>query len=319
MIKIPQKLWYVKGVDREDDLAYMSPYEENKDGSPLSNIAKMQYTGRSWARVGPKNIYQTDENGKYVRDEKGNVITIGRTETKDGDEAITENIPTSGFYIGSSVSRWHTSNKLFRVKDPRGFTVEVPTDNIATLLHHTTVEKGVVQEQCVWGREGNNHILLPVNSEPYLITLDQMDTLENKLIPLKDLKRGDWFTMFEDEEEYYYFGKVKLTWKVRSKDYEHSYTWVPNNGRKMIYGEWYEIKDKVWVDVFLYKYKHQENDDNWYCNTVKSPKITKIIKNEVLDIPLNKLGIYCPQRITNQVQTKYWHDSEIISVEFKNK
>ena len=76
---------------------------------------------------------------------------------------------------------------------------------------------GVVQEACVWGREGNSHILLPVNSEPYLLTLDQMDTLENKLISVKDLKVGDWVKMFDNDKEYYYAGKTRSTWSLRGE------------------------------------------------------------------------------------------------------
>jgi len=61
VIKISDKIFVVKGVDREDDLSYMSPYETNKDGQPLANIAKMQATGRLWASVGPKPVYKRKE------------------------------------------------------------------------------------------------------------------------------------------------------------------------------------------------------------------------------------------------------------------
>lgn len=288
MIKIHDKLWYVKTKrdwHSDKELAYMTHFATD------ASFDKRVNTGTDWAgyAYGERNA------------EAGIVI---------------DNKPIGGFYIGSSVSRWSTSNKLFRVVDPRGFVVEVPTDNIATLLHHTTVVKGVVDCECVWGREGNNHILLPVNSEPYLITLDQMDTLENKLIPLKDLKKGDWFKMFEDKNEYYYYGKVKITWNVRSHDY--SYGGFYGGVRKDIYGEWHQIKDNQWVDIFLYKYDHQQDKDNWYSDTTKKPKITKVIKNELLDISFDKISIWAPQRITNQVKTNYWHQHEIVSVEFKN-
>lgn len=195
MINIPKQLWYVIAPKREDSLAYMTYYEDNEA------FNKRKSTGVSWASSSGRTWNPTTRQHDYDFDVEGVVI---------------DNSPVEGVYIGSSVSRWSTSNKLFRVKDPRGFTVEVPTDNIATLLHLTTVTNGVVKEPCVWGREGNNHILLPVNSEPYLDTLEKMDTLANKLIKVKDLQAGDMIELFDDSNtwEYVYLGRAKITWKV---------------------------------------------------------------------------------------------------------
>jgi hypothetical protein len=91
-----------------------------------------------------------------------------------GEELYFENTPALCFRIVGSVTRWSTSNKLIQVEDPRGFVVEIPASNLNTLLKHTTVEKGEVKEECVWGREGNNHTLLPVNSEIYEETLEKI-------------------------------------------------------------------------------------------------------------------------------------------------
>lgn len=325
MIKISEKIWYVKGVDREDELSYMCPYAETKDGEPLANVSKMQETGRNWASIGPKSVYKLKPNPghsyDYERDENGRVIVDHVIPAREGEEAIANNKPLTGFYVGSSVSRWSTSNKLFRVKDPRGFTVEIPTDNLATLLHHTTVVNGVVQEECVWGREGNNHILLPVNSEPYLITLDQMDTLDNKLISVKDLKAGDWVKFFEDDREFYYFGKVKVTWSVTPYNYKnYGYSWSGRNSRETVYGETKVVKDDKWLDVFLYKYEHQSNQAKWYAEHPSKPKIVKIIKHEKIEVDKENLGLYLPDRVKNKVYARgdwYYHESKIVEVEYK--
>lgn len=301
MINIAKQLFVVKGVDREDDLAYMSPYQTNKDGEPLANIAKMQATGRSWASVGPQNVYKLKPDAKtdydWLRDEQGKVILDHVIPARKGEEFIHDNTPLTGFYVGSSVSRWSTSNKLFRVKDPRGFTVEIPTDNLATLLHHTTVVNGVVQEECVWGREGNNHILLPINSEPYLITIDQMDTLANKLISIKDIKAGDWVKFFEDEYEYYYLGKVKATWNVR--DYNYSYNHRYERDQK--YGEWVEVIDDKWVDLFLNPW-YSNGELRYSVETPSKPKIVEIVKHEPINPTIEQISWYAPNRITNKAQ-----------------
>lgn len=325
MIKIHSKLWYVIKPEHTDELAYMCQYEQGKDGNPLSNVAKMQATGRSWARVGSQNVWKLKPDAKtsydYERDEQGRSILDYVIPAKEGEEFIVDNTPTSGFYVGCSVSRWSTSNKLFRVKDPRGFTVEIPTDNLATLLHHTTVVKGVVQEDCVWGREGNNHILLPINSEPYLITLDQMDTLENKLISLKDLKVGDWVKLFEDETEYYYAGKIKGTWKLRGYRYETSWAFSTYGQRTNTqYSDWIEIKDDKWTDVFLSQYKYSSGSDKYSVNTFSKPKIVEVIKHEKIDIAPEEYSWYCPQRVINRTDLyDHYRETErkLVDVEYK--
>lgn len=323
MIKIHEKLWYVVKPEHEDNLAYMCQYEETKEGSPTSSVSKMQSTGRSWARIGAQTVYKRKEGDKYtyLYDENNRPIIDHVLPAKEGVEFIVENSPTTGFSIGDSVSRWSTENKLFRVKDPRGFTVEVPTGNIATLLHHTTVVKGIIQEECVWGREGNNHILLPVNSEPYLITLDQMDTLENKLIPMKDLKVGDWVKFFNDDNEYYYAGKIRGTWSLRGTR-RGSYSYY-SGSRQDISSESVVVKDDKWTELFLYKYSWSNDPDKWATNSTSKPKIVQVLRNEKTEIEANNVSIYCPERVKNKsgLNNGDWQyvQGELMSIEFKEK
>lgn len=277
MIKIHNKLWYVcTKRDRDDEsLAYMTHYAEDEA------FNKRVSTGASWAGVDYK-------------------------ERNEDCGVVIENTPTKGFYIGDSVSRWSTSNKLFRVTDPRGFMVEVPTGNISTLLHHTTVVNGVVDSECVWGREGNNHILLPINSEPYLITLDQMDTLANKLISIKDIKAGDWVKFFEDKHGYYYLGKVKATWNVRG--YNYSYGGWSSRGREQVYGEWVEVVDDKWVDLFLRPW-YSNGELRYSVETPSKPKIVEIVKHEPISPEIEQISWYAPDRITNKAKIYERHQA----------
>lgn len=315
MIKISDKIWYVIKPDHNDELAYMCPYDTTKEGEPLSNVSKMQATGRSWAGVRSHDVWKTDDKGNYLRDENSRLIVDYTKPAQQGKEFVADNTPTTGFYVGSSVCRWSTSNKLFRVKDPRGFTVEIPTDNLATLLHHTTVVKGVVQEKCVWGREGNNHILLPVNSEPYLITLDQMDILQNKLISVKDLKVGDWVKLFENDTEYYYAGKLKGTWKLRG--FNSGGYWETN--RQTTYSDWVEVKDDKWADVFLLKRTYSK-ETSYIVETFSKPKIVEVIRHSPLTLSIEEYSWYSPQRVENRTNLydRWRHlERELVSVESK--
>lgn len=293
MIKIHKQLWYTckKNPSKGDEgLAYMTHYEED------AAFEKRKSTGVSWSRA--------------------------------TDGVVIDNSPAKGFYIGSSVSRWSTSNKLFRVKDPRGFVVEVPTDNIATLLHLCTVDKGVVQEECVWGREGNNHILLPVNSEPYTTSLEQMDTLKNKLIPIKDLKIGDVVKLFGEEGEFTYHGKLKITWKLTQTE-RNSYYFGRETSRSAIMEE---FEDDKWINIFSSKGNDYRSDSvtkgsqvNRY-REMNNPKIVGIVKNVGGEIQEgDKLwGICSPSRIDNKTECRFkrwgynWNVSgEVVSFKVK--
>jgi hypothetical protein len=241
MIKIADKVWAVIHRDR-GPLAYMCQVTEKADGTPDAATERMMGTGRSWAKSGP----------------------IG--EQQGGTEAFYENKPTTGFYIGDVSCRWHTDNKVFNVIDPRGFQVQVPTGNIATLLHHCTVVNGVVQEECVWGREGGSHILLPVNSEPYTEARKLITKVESGMLKPADLTIGDRVKLFKQGDEgktkYEYFGTVKLSWLRQST----LNTYGPNEANRHAY--WYSrqftallasdtledqiIRDDKWVSVFGY-------------------------------------------------------------------
>lgn len=272
MLRIYDKLWYITDTTREDDLSYMCQYETTASGEVASNVKKMQETGRSWIREGDK------------------------------EGVIINNIPTKNIYVGSSVSRWSTSNKLFRVTDPRGFTVEIPTDNLATLLHHTTVVKGYVQEECVWGKDGSNHILLPINSEPYRLSKEKQSVLDNELIPVKDLKVGDWVRFFEASVDYYFLGRVKITWKLIG--YERPKYWGSHYKRNQEIKEvtdYYEIEDKQYTNIFL-RFSELSGEEYIYAETPTNPKIVEIIRNEIVDVDIKDIGsLSAPDRIRNRL------------------
>lgn len=299
MISIYDKLWFILQGDKnsEGTLAYMCQYEETKAGEPTSSTVTKQRTGRRWSQF----------------TEKAKEDYLGE---------IVENKPLGGFYVGNSVSRWSTSNKLFRVEDPRGFTVEIPTDNLATLLHHTTVVKGFVQEECVWGREGGNHILLPVNSEPYKLAMKDIETLEEKLIPVSELKVGDWVKFFKDNNnEYYFCGRVKITWKVRGHKPRMRAFWG-DKGSEETFSEWFNIKDSKYVNLFIRR--ASTKDEIWYAETPTKPNIVEVLRNEKMEIDFKKFGWFvAPDRVSKQiwelVDTRPYSrvQSEILSIEHK--
>lgn len=173
MINIYNKIWFVNNTNMTSELSYMTNYEEN------AAFEKRKETGIKWAKNG------------------------GKTKPK---EVIIDNTPIKGIIIGESVTRYATQNKLFRVKDPRGFTVELSTENISYLISTSTIINGVIQDECVWCKNGSNHMVLPTSSKLYIETI----SINNNKLKLKNLNDGDIFTFVDNNDvKYVYLGVAK--------------------------------------------------------------------------------------------------------------
>jgi hypothetical protein len=221
MINIHKKLW-VAIKKNKDGLAYMTYYQKD------SAFENRKSTGLNWSGI------------------------------KEDEAEVYDNLPIQNFIIAESVSRWSTQNKLFRVIDPRGFTVEVPTGNISNLLKYTTVIKGVVQEECVWGREVNNHVLLPVGSEPYLKSKEDTKTNSEK-ISFSKLDEGNTVSMYIGGGNYRYLGKFKMKWSIKKRQgvkklsgsgfYSYDrYCWIKSSSDEVLREE--EFTDNKWRHLF---------------------------------------------------------------------
>lgn len=98
--------------------------------------------------------------------EQKRIDTVNRWANNKEDSRIIENKPTRGFKLLEVVSRYSTSNKLFRVLDPRGFELEISSDNLLDLALASTIVKGEIIEECVWAQHGGVY-LIPTSSDLY--------------------------------------------------------------------------------------------------------------------------------------------------------
>lgn len=272
MINIADKIWAVKAVGR-DNLAYMCPYNLKRDGTPDGATQKMMNTGNTWAGVGPRPLYRTKDGGtttnyyqadvvKEMRDGYERPVRAGEVPAELGESAIYDNVPMKGFKVGQDATRWTTDNKVFRLHDPRGFTVEIPTGNLSTLIQTCTIINGEIMDECVWGREGC-HVLLPINAPEYTKVVKKIEQVEQAL-KLKDLKPGDWVRIHPDSDkasERQFIGMVKLEWTQHRQLFDRIVD--PNNRGYSYYTNFIEvnhredgtevIRDAQWVGLFAAK------------------------------------------------------------------
>ena len=169
MAKIPAKLYVTArlapinqqtGLRTDDPMGFLNGYEPGK-----AAFEKKKATQDKWAYIDYSGL-QYDarlemQGGVYVI--IGNKVEwipgapYGSNQRKipvcrpvDFQPQIWDNVPTTGFKIVDTVSRYSTSNKFWLVLDPRGVKFEISTGTFEELIMQTTIVKGVIQEACVW-------------------------------------------------------------------------------------------------------------------------------------------------------------------------
>lgn len=182
-----------------------------------------------------------------------------------------DNVPTEGFVlnkkVGDYVSDWNHRQAYVRVYDPRNFEFEITVENLLYILENTSSIKGKgLEGEFVYGWDGKDLILMPVESPDYKEIKEYTDILYNKeTIKAKDLIIGATY-LDKDNNEYIYMGKYNCYESV----YIHS-----REERRIInnYDEAYKTKienigKKYW---FASKSKYSWDDENtYYFNQFKT-------------------------------------------------
>lgn len=156
MAKIPAELYVVAkdqgGVDNV--LGFLHSYEPNKASS-----ASKRKTQEDWAYGGYSVAYELENrNGViYIVGEEWYWVAAARQSIRQPYVKVCEhppqvwkNVPMRGFKIVKSVSRWSTSNKLWRIMDPRGYQFEITTDCLENIILNSTIVNGTIESECVW-------------------------------------------------------------------------------------------------------------------------------------------------------------------------
>lgn len=108
---------------------------------------------------------------------------------------IIENEPMSGFKLtaGIRTGDYGAADK-WRIEDPRGFELEITSTNLAQILIQTTIERGEILDQCVWGRIGGNNILITIESQAYKDAV-AMTKIATSSSSWDDVKLGNTVTL----------------------------------------------------------------------------------------------------------------------------
>ena len=140
---------------------------------------------------------------------------------------------------------------------------------------------------------------------------------------MSEVKQGDWVKFFGSDKEYYFYGRVKITWKVRGykpRWYGYGYR---NRTDEIEYTDWHDIEDDKYVNLFLREVSYSSGNE-WRNETPSKPKITEVVRNSPIEIEIDKLGwMSCPERVRNKmdglVDTRYFTRTEALAKNIKHK
>lgn len=162
-IKIPKQLFitvsHIKPYEEEPyRLGFLNAYEPQK-----AAFEKKKKTQMDWAYGGSSrlNTWFENDNEIWVKgtdcdwvvrqpDGRPTVTEYERKVDDDLQPFIFDNVPRTGFKVLRSVSRYSTSNKLWRILDPIGIEFEITTGCFEDIVMNATIINGEIQGECVW-------------------------------------------------------------------------------------------------------------------------------------------------------------------------
>ena len=115
---------------------------------------------------------------------------------------VLDNVPLTGFEIAKEVRRWTTSNVVWRITDPRGFQLEISSNNMAYILGNCVIDNGVIKDELIWVRDGKDNYLLPTASKEFA-TYKRNSKAKASNIKISDINVGDRISLLTGETGIY--------------------------------------------------------------------------------------------------------------------
>lgn len=123
------------------------------------------------------------------------------------------NVPLTGFQIVTNVSRYSTSNVVWRIYHPDGFEFEITSDNFMDLIQTSTINEGAIQEELFLT---DNKKLVSTKTKLFAKEIAQEEKKATQSELLASLAEGDIFEMADDNfrksnpAQYQYCGKYHV-------------------------------------------------------------------------------------------------------------
>ena len=167
-----------------------------------------------------------DEKGKLRKEASWNSWRDEKIPNEEFD-----NIPTSGFVLNRRAGGveeswgWNARKTYCRIYDPRNFEFEITIENLLYILENANSIKGKgLEGECVYGWDGKDLVLMPVESPDYKTISEYSNIVHNNEdIKAKDLVIGATY-LTKDNENWIYMGKFNAydrweNWTCKGKHF----------------------------------------------------------------------------------------------------
>jgi hypothetical protein len=148
------------------------------------------------------------------------VDSWSRSTTNPLPTTVIDNTPMIGFKLSGGIRRgMQGAQDRWRIEDPRGFELEISSENLSMILVDSAIERGVIQDKCVWAREKGQNLLLTVNSEEYIEAVNST-AIVNSSASWKDVEIGYKVTL-KNGVKGQYLGKMhSLSFSQYNRDWQ---------------------------------------------------------------------------------------------------
>ena len=175
-----------------------------------------------------------------------------------------DNVPTEGFVLnrsaGGYATGWNHRRTYIRVYDPRGFEIEISTENLLFILENCDCLKGKgLEGKFVYSWDGKDLVLLPCNSVDYQDNMKRIKKTKTANLTPRNLVIGKTYKVkdFGNILDLVYLGRCIYRPYTVEDDWQRDY-----NGRRS--GGMLWKREKLNNYLFYYKTKdyytpHEEN------------------------------------------------------------
>lgn len=124
-----------------------------------------------------------------------------------------DNVPRTGFQIVTNVSRYSTSNVVWRCYHPEGFEFEITSDNFMDLIQTSTIIEGAIQEELFFT---DNKKLVSTKTKLFAKEIALEEKKAEQATLLSTIEEGDIFEFAEEnyremyKDKYQYCGKYHV-------------------------------------------------------------------------------------------------------------
>lgn len=176
MAKLPKQLYVTHQDSQGTDapLGFLNAYEPGKAAFEKKRITQEDWAYSGYNRYGINDRKIEEHNGEYwisgymweydptkAYNSPGYRIKKDIHEVMKNPPLIWNNDPLEGFKIVKSVSRYSTSNKLWRILDPRNVEFEISTGVLEQIIEDATIIKGgLIDAKCAWMTNKNLVVVL---------------------------------------------------------------------------------------------------------------------------------------------------------------